>query len=81
MRKALTDRVVQVAEMHKAGRARCNSCDDCTFGQITGRILRLVIRDCFGDIREQQFRECRIIHMILPFSVSGFLQNDLPPPP
>ena len=70
MRQPLADRVVEIAEMHKAGRARCNARDDCALRQIAGRIFRLVIRDRFGDIREQQCCKCRIIHNSFPFRVS-----------
>ena len=65
VRQALVhQRAVQVAEVHKAGRAGAHAGHLCTLGQ---RALRIAGFDLLGrsiDMRKQQFRQTVIIHFL-----------------
>ena len=57
---------VQVAQMHKTGRARAHTGYLRTLRQLTCRVLRQNILRGLSDVRKQLFREQIIIHGIAP---------------
>ena len=65
MRQALVDqRAVQIAEVHKAGRARAHAGHLGGLGQGALRVARLDLLRCGMDMRQQQLRKMLVIHFV-----------------
>ena len=68
-------RAVQVAEVHKAGRAGAHAGHLCALGQLTLRIAGFDLLGRGVDMRKQQFRQAVVIH----FLHSNFLYGQFCP--